>query len=351
MSEALEVDPLYDRAVAIVLAEGRPTCSLLQRELRIGWGRAFNLLQSMETAGLVALGLKGWVVQKNGKLPSPVVVDVPEPSAQKIELHPPPALAPLTGKHIHDCPDWDGLRIDETCPEFACCLCFKPSLPAQKVELQPLDMETSGGWEDKAMAYIRVYQKSHPGMSSLEAACALLDINALEQREEQLLLGSLRRTELEKVIQESASVIYNHRTLRLEAESKCRELEDQLAASQARNREREQESQRNVERRKHTQNWYGSHYGKLEDWARKVLPEPWRNQFFSCVANGTYDHSLDVGESYVCNAGFTIVPTNYFRMDTAEGQLIRDQTSRAELAEDSVALLQAALNAQQEEQP
>jgi hypothetical protein len=27
----------------------------------------------------------------------------------------------LTGKFAHWCNDWDGLPIDETCPEFTCC--------------------------------------------------------------------------------------------------------------------------------------------------------------------------------------------------------------------------------------
>jgi hypothetical protein len=122
-------------------------------------------------------------------------------------------------------------------------------------------------------------------------------------------------------------------------------VDSELSSVRSHNRKLEQESELNIERRTHTQDWFGSHYGKLEDWARKVLPEPWRTQFFNCVANGTYDHSLDVGKPYVCNAGCTIVPTNYFRMDTAEGQLIRDQTNRAELAELHVADLEAKLTA------
>lgn len=30
----------------------------------------------------------------------------------------------LDGKHGHWCVEWDGLPIDETCPEFAACLCI-----------------------------------------------------------------------------------------------------------------------------------------------------------------------------------------------------------------------------------
>jgi hypothetical protein len=31
----------------------------------------------------------------------------------------------LKGKYKHYCQDWDFLAIDETCPEFQSCLCFK----------------------------------------------------------------------------------------------------------------------------------------------------------------------------------------------------------------------------------
>jgi hypothetical protein len=89
-------------------------------------------------------------------------------------------------------------------------------------------------------------------------------------------------------------------------------------------------------RRKHTQDWYAEHYGKLEDWARKILPEPWRTQFFNCIANGTYDAVLDVGEPYMSQVGL-ITPSGYFRMDTAAEQLLRDQTIRVEEAEAALA--------------
>lgn len=94
----------------------------------------------------------------------------------------------------------------------------------------------------------------------------------------------------------------------------------------------EQTLKRLEDARTHTQNWYASHYGKLEDWARKRLPEPWCNEFFSCIANGTWGHA-DVGERYRCNAGFDVVPSGYIHMDDAKGQLILDQTRRAEEAE------------------
>jgi hypothetical protein len=30
----------------------------------------------------------------------------------------------LTGRYAHYCYEWDDLPVDETCPEFECCICF-----------------------------------------------------------------------------------------------------------------------------------------------------------------------------------------------------------------------------------
>jgi S-DNA-T family DNA segregation ATPase FtsK/SpoIIIE len=49
-----ENDPMYDQAVAVVLKQGKATTSLIQRELRIGYGRAARILDEMEKAGLVS---------------------------------------------------------------------------------------------------------------------------------------------------------------------------------------------------------------------------------------------------------------------------------------------------------
>jgi hypothetical protein len=35
------------------------------------------------------------------------------------------SLRQKTGAKAHLCPEWDFLAIDETCPEFEACLCFK----------------------------------------------------------------------------------------------------------------------------------------------------------------------------------------------------------------------------------
>ena len=49
-----EKDPLYDQAVEIVLRTRRPSISLVQRHLRIGYNRAARLIEDMEHAGLVS---------------------------------------------------------------------------------------------------------------------------------------------------------------------------------------------------------------------------------------------------------------------------------------------------------
>ncbi len=49
-----ESDPMYDQAVAVVLQTRRPSISLVQRHLRIGYNRAARLIEQMERAGLVS---------------------------------------------------------------------------------------------------------------------------------------------------------------------------------------------------------------------------------------------------------------------------------------------------------
>lgn len=49
-----ESDPLYDQAVEIVVRTRRPSISLVQRHLRIGYNRAARLIEQMEQAGLVS---------------------------------------------------------------------------------------------------------------------------------------------------------------------------------------------------------------------------------------------------------------------------------------------------------
>jgi S-DNA-T family DNA segregation ATPase FtsK/SpoIIIE len=49
-----EADPMYDQAVDVVLKNRRPSISLVQRHLRIGYNRAARLIEGMEKAGLVS---------------------------------------------------------------------------------------------------------------------------------------------------------------------------------------------------------------------------------------------------------------------------------------------------------
>jgi S-DNA-T family DNA segregation ATPase FtsK/SpoIIIE len=50
----IEADPMYDQAVEIVLKNRRPSISLVQRHLRIGYNRAARMIEAMEQAGLVS---------------------------------------------------------------------------------------------------------------------------------------------------------------------------------------------------------------------------------------------------------------------------------------------------------
>ncbi|MDR1349326.1 MAG: DNA translocase FtsK 4TM domain-containing protein [Zoogloeaceae bacterium] len=52
--ENVESDPMYDRAVEVVLKSRRASISLVQRQLRIGYNRAARFIEAMERAGLVS---------------------------------------------------------------------------------------------------------------------------------------------------------------------------------------------------------------------------------------------------------------------------------------------------------
>ncbi len=58
--EGSEADQLYDQAVEIVVKTRRPSISLVQRHLRIGYNRAARLIEQMERSGLVTpMGANG----------------------------------------------------------------------------------------------------------------------------------------------------------------------------------------------------------------------------------------------------------------------------------------------------
>lgn len=53
-NEGGEADPLYDQAVEVVIKTRRPSISLVQRHLRIGYNRAARLIEQMEKSGVVS---------------------------------------------------------------------------------------------------------------------------------------------------------------------------------------------------------------------------------------------------------------------------------------------------------
>jgi S-DNA-T family DNA segregation ATPase FtsK/SpoIIIE len=52
--EEAELDAVYDDAVRIVVESGKASTSLLQRRLRLGYGRAARLIDMMQKDGIVS---------------------------------------------------------------------------------------------------------------------------------------------------------------------------------------------------------------------------------------------------------------------------------------------------------
>ena len=98
-------DDLYDQAVELVVREGRGSCSLLQRAMGIGYGRAARLIDFMAEDGIVGayngsqarevlLGLEQWEARRGRTLPRiPALATPPPPDrpGNKILLSPGPA--------------------------------------------------------------------------------------------------------------------------------------------------------------------------------------------------------------------------------------------------------------------
>src|SRR5439155_23741619 len=75
-----ERDPLYDQAVEIVLRTRRPSISLVQRHLRIGYNRAARLIQDMERSGVLS------PMQSNGNREVLVPAKAERPRAMRVLL-------------------------------------------------------------------------------------------------------------------------------------------------------------------------------------------------------------------------------------------------------------------------
>lgn len=58
----------------------------------------------------------------------------------------------LTGKLGHWCYDWDGLPVDETCDEFAACMCWEEDEVLKRTgkTKKAFDEETYERWERDA---------------------------------------------------------------------------------------------------------------------------------------------------------------------------------------------------------
>jgi S-DNA-T family DNA segregation ATPase FtsK/SpoIIIE len=51
--ESLEKDPIFDKAVELVLLTGQASASYLQRKLKLGYARAARVIDQMEEEGIV----------------------------------------------------------------------------------------------------------------------------------------------------------------------------------------------------------------------------------------------------------------------------------------------------------
>ena len=87
-----EDDPLFEKALEIVLSQGKASASFLQRKLKIGYNRAARIVELMEEKGIVgkAQGSKPRDLVRNPELggvrpPSPRARYVPDPDPEPVD--------------------------------------------------------------------------------------------------------------------------------------------------------------------------------------------------------------------------------------------------------------------------
>ncbi len=118
-------DDLYEAAVDVVVREGRGSCSLLQRALGIGYGRAARLIDFMAEDGIVG--------QYNGSQAREVVISIADWEAMRDgaegggESTSPPTPAPRSNKVKPSSSDEESSSL--TAPH--------PTVPAQTLRLAP----------------------------------------------------------------------------------------------------------------------------------------------------------------------------------------------------------------------
>jgi S-DNA-T family DNA segregation ATPase FtsK/SpoIIIE len=66
----MEVDPMYDKAVEIVIRTRNASISFLQRKLRIGYNRSARIVEMMEKEGVIG--------EQIGNKPRDILVPPPE---------------------------------------------------------------------------------------------------------------------------------------------------------------------------------------------------------------------------------------------------------------------------------
>lgn len=86
------------------------------------------------------------------------------------EGQPLPVAIPPKFRHV--CPEWDGLEIDETWPEFEACLCFRPKVEAQLSRQESAE----DAWKraSESLRQIAIYCFNEWGME--EARNRMMDI-------------------------------------------------------------------------------------------------------------------------------------------------------------------------------